>query len=108
MDHESLTVATFNLYNFQLPGLAMNPFQKPWTKTEFNRKVSWTARMLETIDADVVGLQELWHAEAMETVRAREALAGTYDLLAAPADGKKIVCGALVRKGLLDGDPTWV
>jgi predicted extracellular nuclease len=108
MDHESFSVATFNLYNFQLPGLKMNPFQKPWTKEEFNRKVSWTARMLENIDADIVGLEELWNAEAMETVLAREALKDKYDLLATPATGTKIVCGALVRKGLLSGAPEWV
>jgi predicted extracellular nuclease len=108
MDLERFSVATFNLYNFQLPGLKMNPFQKPWTKEEFNRKVSWTARMLEEIDADIVGLEELWHAEAMKTVLARQALKDKYDLLATPATGTKIVCGALVRKGLLSGTPEWI
>ena len=102
------SVATFNLYNFQLPGLHMNPFQKPWTKDEFNHKVSWVARMLDTIDADVIGLQELWNAEAMETVLDRQVLEGKYDLLATPATGSKIVCAALVRKGLLSGTPKWV
>jgi predicted extracellular nuclease len=86
----------------------MNPFQKPWTKDEFNHKVSWTARMLENIDADIVGLQELWNAEAMETVLARQALKDEYDLLATPATGNKIVCAALVRKGLLSGSPEWI
>src|SRR3954454_9182214 len=105
MDHETFSVATFNLYNFQLPGLKMNPFQKPWTKEEFNRKVSWTAGMLENIDADIVGLEELWNAEAMEAVLARKALKDKYDLLATPATGTKIVCGALVRKGLQSGTP---
>src|SRR3954447_1496396 len=108
MDHDQFSVATFNLYNFQLPGLPMNPFQKPWTKAEFEKKVSWVARMLEDIDADVVGLQELWHAGAMEAVLARQGLKDRYDLLATPATGTKIVCAALVRKGLLHGQPTWV
>ena len=108
MDHDRFSVATFNLYNFQLPGLAMNPFQKPWTHTEFDKKVSWIARMLDHVDADVVGLQELWHAGAMETVLARQALEGRYDLLAEPANGSKIICAALVRKGLLRGTPQWV
>jgi predicted extracellular nuclease len=108
VDLEKFSVATFNLYNFQLPGLPMNPFQKPWTTAEFKRKVSWTARMLDTMDADIVGLQELWHAEAMETVLARQALEGKYDLLAEPATGGRIICAAIVRKGLLRGDPTWI
>ncbi len=108
MDLQKFSVATFNLFNFQLAGLPMNPFQQPWTDAEFERKVSWTAQMLETLDADIVGLQELWHAEAMERVLARPALRDRYDLLAEPATGDRIICAALVRKGLLRGDPTWV
>ena len=64
MDHQSFSVATFNLYNLQLPG-QMNPGQKPWTEAEFARKVAWIARQLNALDADIVGLQELWHADAM-------------------------------------------
>src|SRR6188768_2448082 len=108
MDHERFSVATFNLYNLQLPGLHLNPFQKPWTKDEFNHKVSWVVRMLDTIDADIVGLQELWNAEAMEIVLARQVPEGKYDLLATPATGSRIVCAALVRKGLLRGNPKWI
>ena len=37
-----------------------------------------------------------------------EALEGKYDLLAEPATGGRIICAALVRKGLLRGIPTWV
>src|SRR3954451_16955928 len=108
MDHDRFSAATFNLFNFQLPGLEMNPFQKPWTKAEFERKVSWIARMLETIDADIIGLQELWHAEAMETVLARPGLKATCDLLATPASGEPMGCSALVRKAILRGDPKWI
>lgn len=108
MGLDRFSVATFNLYNLQLPGEAMNPFQKPWTRTEFDRKVSWTARVLETVDADIVGLQELWDAEAMAEVLGRQALRDRYDLLAEPATGGRIVCAALVRKGLLRGTPRWV
>lgn len=38
----------------------------------------------------------------------RSGLDETYDLLADPADGSTIVCAALVRKGLLRGEPAWV
>ena len=30
-----------------------------------------------------------------------------YDALAKPASGAKIICAALVRKGLLTGEPKW-
>jgi predicted extracellular nuclease len=107
VDRERFSVATFNLLNLQLPGARLNPGQKPWTKTEFARKRSWIRRQLAEIDADVVGLQELWSREAMEQVLDVEDLAG-YRLLAEPADGSRIVCGALVRDGLLRGDPEWI
>ena len=108
MSLDRFSVATFNLYNLQLPGKRMNPGQKVWTQAEFDRKVGWIGAQLTALDADVVGLQELWHADAMATVLAAAGLDATYDLLAGPATGSRIVCGALVRKGLLRGTPRWV
>jgi endonuclease/exonuclease/phosphatase family metal-dependent hydrolase len=108
VSRDRFSAATFNLYNLQLPGVAMNPGQKPWTNEEFARKGAWIARQLGVLDADLVGLQELWSREAMERVLADTALETEYDLLAEPANGTKIVCGALVRKGLLRGTPRWV
>ena len=102
------SVATFNLYNHQLPGKRMNPGQKPWTEDEFAVKVAWVAQQLHAIDADIVGLQELWSREAMVRVLQAAALEDEYDLLAEPATGSRIVCAALVRKGLLRGTPRWV
>ena len=62
------SIATFNLYNHQLPGARMNPGQKPWTEDEFAVKVAWVAQQLHAIDSDIVGLQELWSREAMVRV----------------------------------------
>jgi endonuclease/exonuclease/phosphatase family metal-dependent hydrolase len=102
------SVATVNLYNLQLPGAAMNPNQEPWTPSEFEAKITWLAAQLTTLDADVVGLQELWHRDAMLAVLQAGGLSDTYDLLAEPATGARIVCAALVRRGLLHGTPRWV
>jgi predicted extracellular nuclease len=108
MSLDRFSVATFNLYNLQLPGKRMNPRQKVWTKAEFDRKAGWISAQLAALDADVVGLQELWHADAMAQVLATGGLDATYELLAEPATGSRIICGALVRKGLRRGDPRWV
>jgi predicted extracellular nuclease len=108
MNLQNFSVATFNLYNLQLPGRRMNLGQRVWTDDEFEAKVEWTAGQLERLDADVVGLQELWSSEAMERVLAVGGLDQRYDLLATPATGGRIVCAALVRKGLLRGEPRWV
>ena len=108
MSLDRFSVATFNLYNLQLPGKRMNPGQQVWTQAEFDRKVGWIGAQLAALDADIIGLQELWHADAMSTVLTAAGLDTAYDLLADPATGSRIVCGALVRKGLLRGTPRWV
>ncbi|MFZ2502056.1 MAG: endonuclease/exonuclease/phosphatase family protein, partial [Nocardioides sp.] len=68
MDLDRFSVATLNLYNLQLPGKAMNPGQSPWTHTEYRRKVVWTGNQLRDLGADIVGLEELWHAQAIADV----------------------------------------
>lgn len=44
----------------------------------------------------------------MVAVLAHPELADYYDLVATPATGIRIVCAALVRKGLLRGPPDWI
>ncbi|MDO5498953.1 MAG: endonuclease/exonuclease/phosphatase family protein [Propionibacteriaceae bacterium] len=107
-DLERFRVATFNLYNLQLPGRRMHRFSKPWTEEEYAQKLAWAGAMLTELDADIVGLQELWHADALRAVLDHAGLSETYDVLATPADGSTIVCAALVRKGLLRGEPEWI
>ncbi|QGQ18621.1 endonuclease/exonuclease/phosphatase family protein [Cellulomonas sp. JZ18] len=108
MDHQRFSVATVNLYNLQLPGRAMHRGQAPWAPAEYRRKVRWLAERLRRLDADVVGLQELWHRDALADVLAEADLDDDYDVLATPADGHRITCAALVRTGLLRGEPEWV
>jgi hypothetical protein len=113
MDLEQFSVATFNLYNLQDPGKKLYT-QDGWTEKQFADKVNWTVFQLVTLGLpDIVGLQELWSKTALERVLAtgeddEHKLKHTYDMLAKPATGKSIVCGALVRKGLLIGEPEWV
>jgi predicted extracellular nuclease len=108
MHLRSFSVATFNLFNLQLPGKAMNRNQDPWTPEQFEAKASWISDQLAGLEADIVGLQEVWSREALEQVVARHDLDDEYDVLADEATGSKIVCAALVRKGLLRGTPDWI
>lgn len=108
MDLDRVSVATFNLYNLQLPGRRMNPGQRPWTDAEYARKIAWIGQRLASLDADVVGLQELWHRDAIADALESAGLSDTYELLAEPAQGWRIVCAALVRKGLRAGEPEWI
>lgn len=109
MNRSAFSIATFNLYNLNLPGVRMYRDTGGWSQQEFDAKVGWTARMLTELDADIVGLQELWHRDALLTVLQRAGLADDYDVLADPAAGTSIVTAALVRKGLLVKDsPQWI
>lgn len=108
MKLRKFSVATINLYNLQLPGRPMNPNQTPWTQPEYDRKVAWLGAQVRDLDADVVGLQELWHRDAMADVLAAGGVTDAYDLIADRATGDRIVCAALVRRGLLRGTPRWV
>jgi endonuclease/exonuclease/phosphatase family metal-dependent hydrolase len=116
MNRKEFSVATFNVFNLQEPVKPMNRGQTPWTEAEFQLKVQWTVWQLTTMNPDVVGLQELWSKKALDavldynygTAGAPKRLKDDYEPLATPATGKKIVCGALVRKGLRVGNPVWV
>ena len=108
MARESFSVATFNLFNLQEPGKPTHQGQT-WSDEEFDVKIKWIAWQLGILDADIVGLQELWSKAAIEAVlEVHKPLKDQYDVLADPATGERIVCGALVRKGLLAGEPDWV
>jgi hypothetical protein len=104
-----LTIATFNLYNLNLPGLPMYRDREGWSQDEYDRKIVWIARMLDGLDADVIGVQELWHPDALQAALDASRLKDTHELLAPPgAAGARIVCAALVRKGLRVEDPEWL
>ena len=116
MKLKEFSVATFNLFNLQDPGRPMNRGQRPWTPEEFLLKVQWTVWILGVVmKPDIAGLQELWSKTALDAVMnynygtddEPKFLKDIYDVLATPANGQRIVCGALVRKGLLTGEPKW-
>ncbi len=104
---DSFSVATVNLYNLNLPGRPM--YGRPgWSESEYAAKVDWLSQQLRRISADVVGFQELWHRDALSRVMEAGGFDEEYDLLAEPASGGEITCAAIVRKGLLTGEPSWI
>lgn len=109
MNLDTLSIATINLLNLNLPGRRLYTDPDGWTPEVYARKVDWTARQLGVVAADVVGFQELWHADCLGDVLRAAGVADDYDVLVPPgADGRAIVCAAIVRKGLLAGPPTWI
>ena len=109
MKLKRLSIATFNLYNLNEPGLPIYTDSDGWTQEEYDRKIDFTQRMLRILKPDIVGLQELWNVASITRAVDAAGLSAEYDILAPPnANGTKIVCGALVRKGLLHEAPEWI
>lgn len=109
MNLRQLSLASFNLYNLNLPGRAMYRNQAGWSEAQYQHKVAWAAQQLRLLQADVVGFQELWHRDALQAAVDAAGLANSHQLLAPPdADGRGIACAALVRNGLLDGAAQWI
>lgn len=102
------SVATFNLFNLNLPGKKL--YTGPgWTQDEYDRKIAWTGEMLSCLSADVFGFQELWDGACLEQAFTAAKLLDKYDLLVPQtANGKRIVCAGAVKKGLLVGAPEWI
>jgi len=109
MNLKELSLASFNLYNLNEPGRALYSDQNGWSPAEFALKIDWTARQLRILKSDVFGLQELWHAAPLAAALDKAGLSADYDMLVPPqADGSKIVCAGIVRKGLMSGTARWI
>lgn len=109
MNLKRVTIGTFNLYNLNEPGLPVYTDQDGWSNDEYDRKIDWTQRTIRMLHPDIFGFQELWHSASISRALEVSGLAGEYDLLAPEdADGKRIVCAAIVKKGLLVGEPEWI
>lgn len=82
-----ISLATFNLYNLQLPG---KPWRgdRPYTDEQYKAKIAWTADMLRKLDADVIAFQELWSPECLRDAFAAADLAQDYvpHYIKAPVD----------------------
>jgi len=109
MKLKQLSIATFNLYNLNEPGVALYTDRDGWSPAEYELKIAWTARQLKILKSDVFGFQELWHASSLARALDAAGLRDEYDTLVPPdADGSKIVCAAIVRKGLMTSAPDWI
>lgn len=104
---KNVTIANFNLLNLQLPETPIYD-GAGWSQAEYDAKISFSARMIQQCDADIIGFQELWDRKALEDVFKASDLLGEYDLVTRQDAEPGINCALAVRKGLLKGDATWL
>jgi endonuclease/exonuclease/phosphatase family metal-dependent hydrolase len=89
---QEIRFATFNVCNLSQPGAKLYDNLPPLTPAEYEAKVAWTARQLDQLDADVIGLQEIFSMEALRDVlarsrRYREAALAGFDTAPDPDTG---------------------
>lgn len=89
-------VATFNLFNLALPE---TPFygHRRYSKEEFARKEAWIQGQLKTLNADLVGFQEVFQAEALEGVVERSGLYPQARVVTVPRDEPLPTVGLVSR-----------
>ena len=109
MAARDISFASFNLLNLQLPGDAIYGDTDGWDADIYQRKIDFTATTLERLDADVIGLQDLWAGAARDEALTKAGMASDYAaLVPSDHDDDKIVCAAAVRRDMLVGEPEWI
>jgi endonuclease/exonuclease/phosphatase family metal-dependent hydrolase len=68
---QEIRFATFNVCNLALPGVRYYDGIDAYTAEEYELRVAWLAQQLDRLDADVIGLQEVFSAAALRAVLAR-------------------------------------
>lgn len=105
---KTLSFATCNLYNLNLPGQKMYG-RNAWTSEQYESKINWMSDRLKRVDSDIWGFQELWDKKALNQVFSTARVKSKYELLVPPStNGRSIVCAGAVKKDYLAGDAAWI
>lgn len=107
MARKDISIANFNLLNLNLPGQPIYD-DDGWSEAQYDAKIAFSERILDDIDADIIGFQECWDARALAEIFERPALKGRYDLVARTTEPPGIQVALAVRKGMLQGPPEWI
>ncbi len=111
MANDQLRFGTLNLQNLQLPGAGLYPGNEPYSQAEYDKKIEWLAQTVRRLDADILGLQELWSARCLSDLFQKAGLESKYELLTAEpvtTVGKEIDVALAVRKSCEAGTPEWI
>lgn len=95
-----LKVGTFNVLNLALPN---EPFynEKPYSLPIFEQKIQWIARQLQSMNADILGFQEVFHLEALQTALQTSGQYESAKVIAPPRLGEGPVVACVSRLPVL-------
>ena len=68
---QEIRFASFNVCNLAQPGMQYYEKSEPYTKDEYDAKTRWIAHQLDLMNADVIGLQEIFSQAALKDVLAK-------------------------------------
>lgn len=68
LNSHTLTFATANLLNFIEPPDAYYDFENIYDREQWEEKCRWTKEKVQELDADIIGLQEVFSIEAAKTL----------------------------------------
>lgn len=108
---KDVTIATFNVLNLAAVDQKMYPSSRPLTQETFDKKVRWIGDKLASLDADIIGFQEVWSREALIACFRAAGLENDYTIVARDGPPGLVQVAAAVRKPLqvLPGDGTpWI
>ncbi len=71
---DTLTVATCNVLNLALPEREFYANQAPYTRAQYERKVQWLGGRFQTLNADILAVQEVWDEAAFSEALAASGL----------------------------------
>jgi endonuclease/exonuclease/phosphatase family metal-dependent hydrolase len=74
---QTLQAASANVLNLALPGRSFYANQDPYDAAEYERKIGWLGAMFERLEADVLGVQEVWDEQALKAAVAKSGLKRT-------------------------------
>jgi endonuclease/exonuclease/phosphatase family metal-dependent hydrolase len=101
--------ATFNVLNLALPGMRFYDSIEPYSSQAYEERIDWLAEQMDRLDADVIGLQEVFSQAALRDVLARSRRYRAAWHVGAdpqPRDGKFTPSVALVSRLPLAGEAT--
>lgn len=100
-----VTFGTFNTLNLQDANTRVHRTNSYYSSTQYTKKVEWVAGMLDRLQADVVGFQEVWSTNALkDAVESSEYF--SEDDIIEPTDNGNDSSVALVTS-LRTGTPVW-
>ncbi len=83
MNPRSFKVATFNTFNLVLPNVVYYD-DRQYTSELFAQKKQWIIQQLSTMNADIVGFQEVFHVDALKQILTESKLYPKAKVIAPP------------------------